>query len=98
MVAEGSRRSSVSDVRDPLWKSRLRVQMHEHGPVNAWEEIAEIFAGAIEQPVADRDAWLQNACGGRAELLGEVAAMLRADDSGSRLALEDQLLSDGDPT
>lgn len=70
----------------------------QQAPLNAWDEISEIFAGAIEQPPGERDAWLERACAGREGLREEVAAMLRADTAEARLAIEEQLLSDGDPT
>jgi eukaryotic-like serine/threonine-protein kinase len=72
--------------------------MDEHAPANDWDELAAIFTGALEVPPADRDAWLERACAGRAALRDEVAAMLLADADGARLAIEEQLLSDADPT
>src|SRR5687767_11154446 len=77
----------------------MSMQMDEQqAPLNAWDEISDLFAGANEQPPAERDAWLERACAGRAALRDEVAAMLRADTADARLAIEEQLLSDGDPT
>jgi serine/threonine-protein kinase len=77
----------------------MKMQMDEQQtPLNAWDEISEIFAGAIEQPPLDRDAWLERTCAGRAALRDEVAAMLRADTDEGRLAIEEQLLSDDDST
>ena len=72
--------------------------MTEHAPANAWDELAAIFTGALEVASSDRDAWLERACGGRAALRDEVEAMLRAEGAGARLAIEEQLLNDGDPT
>lgn len=72
--------------------------MDEHAPLNAWEELAAVFAGALEVHPADREAWLDSTCAGRAALRDEVAAMLRADAGGARLAIEEELRSDADPT
>jgi serine/threonine protein kinase len=79
-------------------ESAKRIQMDEHVPVNAWEELAAVFTSALEVAPPDRDAWLARTCAGRAALRDEVAAMLRADGAGGRLAIEEQLLSDADPT
>ena len=76
----------------------MRIEMDEHAPANAWDEMAAIFAAALEVRPADREAWLESTCAGRNELRDEVAAMLRADGAGGRLAIEEELLADGDPT
>ena len=60
-----------------------------------WAQVKAILARAIETPPAERDALLDRACAGDAELRAEVASLLaadaRADDgddaSGSRAAI-----------
>ncbi len=45
-----------------------------------WARIEELFEAALEQPEAERRAWLEAACTGDATLLGEVWSLLEADD------------------
>src|ERR1700741_4617197 len=41
--------------------------------------VAELFEGVVELPEAERDAWLDAACGDDAALRAEVDRLLRAD-------------------
>ena len=41
-----------------------------------WRLVETIFHGAVEQPPAQRSAWLVDACAGDAELLREVEILL----------------------
>jgi serine/threonine-protein kinase len=59
--------------------------MHEPqrlGPVtpDRFRRIREIFESALDQPIADRHAWLEAVCGGDTALLQQVERMLVADD------------------
>ena len=54
---------------------------------NNWERVQEIFFGAVDLPVSERDAYLERACGGDAGLRSEVESLLQADAaSGSAIA------------
>jgi predicted Ser/Thr protein kinase len=57
-------------------------ELHPIGPLtpDQFRRIREIFESALEQPIADRRAWLEAACGGDAALLQQVERMLVADD------------------
>jgi serine/threonine protein kinase len=44
-----------------------------------WRRLDEIFQAAVDQPAEERDAFLERACAGDAELRSEVAALLRSD-------------------
>jgi serine/threonine protein kinase len=44
-----------------------------------WEQIQSIFHQALEVPESERSSFLEIACGGDAELVSEVDAMLRTD-------------------
>lgn len=44
--------------------------------VERWAHIKEIFSAAVEMPEADRPDYLESACGGNAELRGEVERLL----------------------
>ena len=44
-----------------------------------WQQIQELFEAAAERPLAERDAFLDQACGDDADLRGEVASLLAAD-------------------
>src|SRR6185369_3592653 len=49
-----------------------------------WERIETLFQGALEQPSAEREAWLRRACGSDEDLFGEVGSLVanhRKDDS-----------------
>ena len=46
--------------------------MKTHSP-ERWRQIDEIFAEALERPVAERDAILRERCGADAELRAEVS-------------------------
>jgi predicted Ser/Thr protein kinase len=59
--------------------------MHEPqplGPVapDQFRRIREVFEAALEQPSAERDAWLAAACGADAALRHQVQRLLAADD------------------
>ena len=41
-----------------------------------WARIKEVFGAALEMPEADRRAYLESACGGDADLRGEVERRL----------------------
>lgn len=44
-----------------------------------WQQIDAVFAAALEQPAAGRDAFLERACGHDPELAREVRALLASD-------------------
>lgn len=46
-----------------------------------WTQVKHLFADALEVPVADRDGWLERACGKDLELLARVRQMLTAHES-----------------
>ena len=59
--------------------------MHEPRPFGAvtpdqFRRIREIFESALDQPIADRHAWLEAVCGSDTALLRQVERMLVADD------------------
>jgi hypothetical protein len=59
--------------------------MHQPQPLHPvtpdqFRRIREIFESALAQPIADRHAWLEAACGGDSALLQQVERMLSADD------------------
>jgi Protein kinase domain len=59
--------------------------MHEPQPLgpltpDQFRRIREIFESALEQPIADRHAWLVAVCGSDTALLQQVERMLVADD------------------
>jgi predicted Ser/Thr protein kinase len=59
--------------------------MHEPQPIgpltpDQFRRIREIFESALDQPIADRHAWLEAVCGGDTALLQQVERMLVADD------------------
>ncbi|HSG46760.1 MAG TPA: serine/threonine-protein kinase, partial [Longimicrobiales bacterium] len=43
-----------------------------------WRRVREVFDGAIEKAPSERDAYLEEACGGDPTLLGEVRSLLEA--------------------
>ncbi|WP_165071062.1 serine/threonine-protein kinase [Paludisphaera rhizosphaerae] len=45
-----------------------------------WRRVAELFDEAVQLPVADRDRWLQSACGEDLELLEEIRRLVRQDE------------------
>jgi hypothetical protein len=56
-------------------------------PINSKEEVKAIFLEALEQPVDDRRAFLDRACGADGELRAEVEAYLSAEgEAGGFLA------------
>jgi hypothetical protein len=44
-----------------------------------WRKVDEIFHQALEMPPSQRDAWVEQACGGDAELRAEVTSLLGSD-------------------
>ena len=48
-----------------------------------WAQIKEIFGAALEQPEGKRDAFLDSACGGDADLRAEVERMLAGNEEPS---------------
>jgi Tol biopolymer transport system component/predicted Ser/Thr protein kinase len=44
--------------------------------VERQQRIETLFAGALQQPVAQREVWLRQVCGSDRDVLGEVAALL----------------------
>jgi serine/threonine protein kinase/tetratricopeptide (TPR) repeat protein len=44
-----------------------------------WKQIQDLFAAALERPLADRDAFLRQACAGDEDLYREVTSLLQAD-------------------
>ncbi len=49
-----------------------------------WQTIEEIFLRALDAPLEERPAVLDDACGGDERLRAEVEAMLEAEDSGGK--------------
>jgi serine/threonine-protein kinase len=49
-----------------------------------WEEADQLFDGALEQPLAERERWLTERCAGNLSLLRQVEALLRADELAGR--------------
>ncbi len=45
-----------------------------------WERLSGLFSAALERPPADRDAFLDEACAGDAELRAEVVSLLTAHE------------------
>jgi serine/threonine-protein kinase len=48
-----------------------------------WQRVTELFARALEQPAADRTAFIQRECGGDAQLLSDVMSLLGAHNRAS---------------
>ena len=46
-------------------------------PKPSWEQVSKLFGKALEYPRGERSAWLDEACGGDAELRREVEALLQ---------------------
>ncbi|MDQ3555458.1 MAG: hypothetical protein M3409_01595, partial [Gemmatimonadota bacterium] len=46
----------------------------------AWSEVQEVLNAALDRPVTERAAFVQQACAGRPALRGEVGALLAAHD------------------
>jgi hypothetical protein len=55
-----------------------------------WRRVEDTFYAALDQPETIREQWLVQTCGGDAELLTEVRAMLEADSAGG-LGLEKEI-------
>jgi serine/threonine protein kinase len=57
---------------------RPRGALTGEGPeiVGRQERIEALFAGALQKPMAERDAWLRQACGSDADLIREVGSLL----------------------
>jgi serine/threonine protein kinase/tetratricopeptide (TPR) repeat protein len=54
-----------------------------------WQRLQDVFNDALAVPVAERERWLASACGGDANLLKDVQALLAADDEGAHAPLAD---------
>jgi hypothetical protein len=64
-----------------------------------WGQLKDIFQGALDQPAAARDAWLDEACAGDADLRREARALLAAHDTaGDFLDQPAQVTGDDDET
>lgn len=60
-----------------------------------WQKIERIFEGALELPPAERDSFVDAACGNDPELRDEITSMLRAHErSGGILSLPSGSLAD----
>src|SRR5258708_3442138 len=55
--------------------------------IERWAVIERLFHAALEQPTAQRQAWVRKTCGEDAELAAEVRGML-AGDADASLAVE----------
>jgi serine/threonine-protein kinase len=44
--------------------------------LDRWQRVESLFQGALEQPTAERDAWLRKACGSYLDLLREVGSLV----------------------
>ena len=51
-------------------------------PDDSWERVEEIFLAAADTPLPQRDAFLERACSGDADLRREVESLLEADTEG----------------
>ena len=64
--------------------------------MNRWQQIESLFQEALRHPVAERNAWLREACGTDTELHREVASLLANHhgpaSSGPRAAAAAQLI------
>src|SRR5215467_12924737 len=64
-----------------------------------YEQVREVFEGALKYPVAERGSFVERACSGNARLIGEVQRMLAADAETHPLLdgpLSGQRLREGD--
>ena len=46
-----------------------------------WERVKDLFSAALEREAAERDAFLDEACGGDTELRAEIDSLLAAHDT-----------------
>jgi predicted Ser/Thr protein kinase len=53
-----------------------------------WERLKDVFQGALDQPVSERQAWIARACGGDTALLQEAEALLASHDTAGRFLEE----------
>jgi hypothetical protein len=51
------------------------------------KKVEELFHAALEREPSERDAFLEEACGGDEALLDEVKSLLNADERAERFAL-----------
>jgi serine/threonine-protein kinase len=61
-------------------------------PSTRWDHIETLFVGALEQPSAERGAYLDRECAGDATLRREIDAMLAASESPTPLRIEQRLI------
>src|SRR5215470_12193178 len=50
---------------------------------NRWQRIQSLFHQAVDLPEEEQPAFLKKSCGGDADLIAEVQAMLEADSKGN---------------
>ena len=65
--------------------------------LDVWQRIDEVFAGALQQEAAFREAWVDAACAGDAELRSEVASLLRAHEEARSFLGSTAHLPEADP-
>ncbi|HEX4955499.1 MAG TPA: tetratricopeptide repeat protein [Thermoanaerobaculia bacterium] len=63
------------------------------GAESRWHRLEALFAGASELPAAEREAFLDTACGSEPDLRTEVEAMLASAGEACALAIETWLLT-----
>jgi serine/threonine-protein kinase len=63
-----------------------------------WEQIEQLFFGALDRGAEQRAAFLDAACAGDSALRGEVEAMLAAHEQSQGLLLENRFLTGDAPT
>ena len=72
-----------------------RVPTSHEEPPHAWSRVSRLLADALEQPLATRAAWLDDACGDDVALRQRLDALLAADAGAER---DDFLLTPAVPT
>lgn len=58
---------------------------------STWQRVKTLFGQALEQPAAQRNAWLQHACDSQPELFARVMALLDARERGPTLLQQDAM-------
>src|SRR5262245_37944871 len=59
-----------------------------------WNRIEQIFHAALERPLAERDAYIANACGDDNSLLSEIESLLANDGNGGGTTLDSLVAND----